>query len=190
MNKEELRKKYKDLRQRLELSDIAKLSLKIANKALQLPIWNYRFYHIFLSITEQKEIDTEFLLHILQGKDKEVVIPRSDFETGGMKNYLLTDHTVIKKNKWNIPEPQEGIQIPNDKLEVVFVPLLTFDKQGHRIGYGKGFYDRFLASCPPDIVKVGLSFFEPVEEIQGIFQEDIPLDHCVTPEKIYNFRDK
>ncbi|MDX1761832.1 MAG: 5-formyltetrahydrofolate cyclo-ligase [Christiangramia sp.] len=190
MNKLELRKKFKALRTQLSETEIEELSLEIANKSLELPIWDYRYYHIFLSIAEQKEVDTEFLLHILQGKDKEVIIPKSDPETGELINYLLTDQTVIKKNRWNIPEPQDGIEINNDKLEVVFIPLLAFDTSGHRIGYGKGFYDRFLAGCRPDIIKIGLSFFEPIEEIKEIFNSDIPLDYCVTPDKIYDFSSK
>lgn len=190
MNKEELRRKFKDLRLGLDNEDIEKMSLEIANRSLQLPVWDHKYYHIFLSIAEQKEVDTEFLLHILQGKDKDVIISKSDFKTGEMINYLLTDQTVIKKNRWNIPEPVEGIEITNNKLDVVFVPLLAFDKKGHRIGYGKGFYDRFLAACKPDIIKIGLSFFEPIEEIKEVFENDIPLNYCVTPDKIYEFSNK
>ena len=190
MNKEELRKEFKKRRSALSAEEIEDLSLKIANRSLQLPIWDHRYFHLFLSIAEQKEVDTEFLLHILQGKDKEVIIPRADEETGELINYLLTDQTVIKKSKWNIPEPQEGIEIENSRLDVVFIPLLTFDTTGHRIGYGKGFYDRFLTSCKPETIKVGLSFFAPVEEIKEVFETDIPLTFCVTPDKIYDFRKK
>lgn len=190
MNKEELRIKFKELRSKLSVEEIENMSLEIANRALQLPIWDFRYYHIFLSIAEQKEVDTEFLLHILQGKDKEVIIPKTDFSSGTMTSYLLTDHTVIMKNRWNIPEPEDGIEISSEKLEVVFVPLLAFDKQGHRIGYGKGFYDRFLASCRQDIIKIGLSLFDPVEEIKEIFQDDIPLTYCITPDEIYDFGEK
>ena len=187
MQKNEIRKKYKELRLALSEAEIEEKSMKIANRSLELPVWDHRFYHIFLSIAEQKEVDTEFLLHILQGKDKEVVIPRAEHKTGNLVNYLLTDQTVIKKNRWNIPEPQEGIEINQEKLEVVFVPLLAFDVSGHRVGYGKGFYDKFLASCRPDIVKIGLSFFDPIDEIKEIYSSDIPLSYCVTPHKIYEF---
>jgi len=190
MNKDDLRRKYKDLRLKLEDAEIDKLSLEIANKSLELPVWEYRYYHIFLSIVEQKEVDTEYLLHILQGKDKEVIIPKSNAKTGKLSNFLLTDQTLIKKNRWNIPEPQDGIEIKSEMLQVVFIPLLAFDKQGHRVGYGKGFYDRFLADCKPDIVKVGVSFFEPVEEIKEVFSSDIPLNYCVTPDKVYQFNTK
>lgn len=187
MKKEELRKKFKEQRLKLGQDRIDDLSLEIANKALELPIWEYNYYHIFLSISEQKEVNTEYLLHILQGKDKDVIIPKADAQSGKLINFLLTDQTVIKKNRWNIPEPQGGIEIPNLKLDVVFIPLLAFDKKGHRVGYGKGFYDKFLSSCKTDVIKIGLSFFDAIEEINGVFSGDIPLDYCITPEKIYEF---
>lgn len=187
MTKSEIRKKYKELRLDLSEEKIEDLSMKIANRSLDLPVWDHKFYHIFLSIAENKEVDTEFLLHILQGKDKEVIIPRAEPKTGNLINYLLTDNTVIKKSRWNIPEPQEGIEIATDKIDVVFIPLLAFDIQGHRVGYGKGFYDKFLAKCRPEVLKIGLSFFEPVEQIKEIFSGDVPLDFCITPDKIYEF---
>ena len=190
MHKDEIRRKFKKLRLDLDKEAIESLSLEIANRALELPVWDQKYYHIFLSIAQQKEVDTEFLLHILQGKDKDVIIPRSDFETGEMINFLLTDQTIIKANRWNIPEPQEGIEIAAEKLDVVFIPLLAFDKAGHRVGYGKGFYDRFLAKCRPDIIKIGLSFYGPVEKITEIFTSDIPLNYCVTPDKVYKFTEK
>lgn len=188
MKKSELRKKYKELRIQLSEEEIENRSLLIANNLLDLPIWEHEFYHLFLSIAEQKEVDTEFVLHILQGKDKNVVIPKTELETHTLKNYLLTDTTVIRKNRWNIPEPVDGIEINHNKIDVVFVPLLAFDKTGHRIGYGKGFYDKFLASCRPEVVKVGLSFFEAEEEIANVFSSDVPLDYCVSPSRTYNFK--
>ena len=101
---------------------------------------------------------------------------------------MLTDSTVIKKNKWNIPEPIDGIEIPSEKIDVVFVPLLAFDEKGHRLGYGKGFYDIFLASCKPDVIKVGVSFFEAENAIPELETSDIALNYCVTPNKTYIFK--
>ena len=106
-----------------------------------------------------KEIETEPLMSILFGKDKNIVLPKSNISTGEMTHYLLTDDTVIKPNIWNIPEPENGLQIENENIEIVFVPLLAFDEKGHRVGYGKGFYDIFLKYCP-NAIKIGLSFFE------------------------------
>ena len=70
MTKNELRFKYKALRKKLSESQIEDYSLSIANQLLKLDIWNKSFYHVFLTIEEQKEINTDFILNILAGKDK------------------------------------------------------------------------------------------------------------------------
>lgn len=187
MKKATLRATYKQKRNALTLDDVDDLSLQIANALLQLDIWDKSFYHIFLSIEEQKEINTDFILNILSGKDKNIVISKSDFNTYEMTHFLLTDATVIKKNHYNIPEPVDGIAIPSEKIDVVFVPLLAFDKQGHRVGYGKGFYDKFLSQCNPETLKIGLSFFEAETQIEDTYESDVTLDCCVTPKTIYRF---
>lgn len=188
MTKKELRIKFKSLRSELSRDDVAEKSLAIANKLLSLPIWEKEYFHLFLPISEMSEVDTEFILHILSGKDKHILLSRSDFETRQMTHFLLTDNTKIRKNNYGIPEPVDGIEVPASKVEVVFVPLLAFDDAGNRIGYGKGFYDRFLAECRPETIKIGLSFFEAVEPWEDIFESDVKLDFCVTPDTIYTFK--
>ena len=187
MTKSELRKKYKQLRNNLTLIEIENLSIEIANQLLTLSIWDKTYYHIFLTIEEQNEVDTSFILSILQGKDKEVVLSKSNFNDFSLTNYLLTENTLIKKNKHHIPEPVDGLEVPASKIEVVFIPLLGFDKNGNRVGYGKAFYDRFLAKCNPETIKIGLSFFDNEEELIKTTQGDIKLNYCVTPKKIYCF---
>ena len=186
--KKQLRIKYKQLRSKLTLEEVQEKSLAIANNLLKLNIWNKTFYHLFLSIEEQNEVNTEFILHILQGKDKEIVVSKSDFKTLEMTNYLLTDATKFKKNKYNILEPVNGIEVPNTRIEVVFIPLLAFDKKGNRVGYGKGFYDNFLSKCNSETIKVGLSFFEPENLIYEIYENDVKLDYCVTATTIFNYQ--
>ena len=186
-NKKELRLIYKSLRKQLSERDIEQKSLEITNNLIQLPIWDKTYFHVFLPITEQKEVDTELILHLLSGKDKEILISKSNFETREMIHFLLTDNTRIAKNEYNIPEPVEGIEVPSKKIEVVFVPLLAYDKKGNRVGYGKGFYDKFLSECNPDVIKIGLSFFEPEELISDIFEGDVQLDYCVTPHINHRF---
>ena len=187
MDKTALRKKYKALRNSLSENEIEEKSLAIANKILTLPLWEQTYFHIFLPITEQKEVNTEFILHILSGKDKEIIVSKADFATRKMTHFLLTDNTKVKKNEYNIPEPVDGIEVPSKKIDVVFVPLLAFDKKGHRVGYGKGFYDKFLSECQTETIKIGLSFFEAEEFINDVHEGDMQLDYCVTPKTIYEF---
>lgn len=184
-----LRTKYKNLREELSANSIDKLSLQIANQALKLNVWDKTYYHIFLPIVDKKEVDTTFILHILQGKDKSIVVAKSDFSTHGMNHILLQENTTFKTSEYGIPEPVSGIEIQPELLDVIFVPLLAYDERGHRIGYGKGFYDRFLGKCRKDALFIGLSFFKP--ELNILFEEtDIPLDFCITPEKIFDFKNK
>jgi 5-formyltetrahydrofolate cyclo-ligase len=187
MTKKEARALYKSKRSLLTALEIEEKSLKIANNLLQLPIWNLVYYHLFLTIEGLKEIETSFILHILAGKDKEIIVSKSDFQTLEMTHYLLTDNTKIKVNPYGIPEPVTGIEVSDSKIEVVFVPLLAFDKIGNRVGYGKGFYDSFLSKCNPETIKIGLSFFAAEEQIEDYSSTDISLDYCVTPSEIYKF---
>ncbi len=186
MLKKELRLNYLQLRKNISPEALSSASIAIANNVLKLAVWSYEYYHLFMQIPEQGEIDTSFILSVLQGKDKNVVIPKVINEQE-MNHYLLTDSTIFKKNKWNIPEPTAGLEVPTNKIDVVFVPLLAFDIKGNRVGYGKGFYDLFLSKCKTDVIKVGLSLFEAEEKIMDIAENDVPLDFCVTPKKIYEF---
>jgi len=187
MNKKALRDHYKKLRSTLNDTEIDEFSIAIANRLLQLPIWDFTYYHLFLTIEKQREIDTEFILNILSGKDKNVIISKSDFKNRSMRHFLLTDNTKIKPNSYGIPEPLDGIEVAISKIDIVFVPLLAFDKKGNRVGYGKGFYDRFLNQCSEKALKIGLSFFDAEEETIHVSEFDQPLDYCVTPNKTYSF---
>lgn len=191
MKKSDLRVKYKALRKSFSENEIEEMSLAIANKLLRLPIWDKTYFHVFLPILEQKEVDTEYILHVLSGKDKEIIISKSDFKTCSMTHFLLTENTTLKKNQYNIPEPLDGPEasgeVPVRKIDVVFVPLLAFDSKGNRVGYGKGFYDTFLSECKPKTIKIGLSFFEAEDTITDVLENDVQLDYVVTPNTIYTF---
>ena len=194
MDKKSLRQKAKAERQKLTQEEIEDKSLAIANQLLRMDtvpslrlVWDKLYYHLFLTIEEQKEINTEYILQILAGKDKEIVISKCEFATLGMTHFLLTDNTKIKKNSYNVPEPVDGLEVPDAKIDVVFVPLLAYDKQGNRVGYGKGFYDNFLSKCKPETIKIGLSFFTPEEKIDDVSENDVKLDFCVTPDGIFKF---
>ena len=181
-----LRADFKKRRDALQESQISDFSIEICNRCLSLDIWDHSIYHLFLSSEKNKEVDTTYLLSVIQGKDKQAVIPKVvSKET--LAHFLLTDQTPLKVNRWGIPEPISGITVTPQQIEVVFVPLLALDKRGHRVGYGKGFYDRFLAQCSAQVIKVGLSFFEPISEIKDTDKFDIPLDYAVTPSAVFKF---
>lgn len=187
MFKKEIRKKYKDLRAAITTDLLEDKAIEIANNLLKLPVWEYTNYHVFLPIEKLKEINTEYIIQILSGKDKNIIISKSDFESGEMTHFLLNDSTKLVLNSYGIPEPVNGIKISEIDIEVIFIPLLAFDKQGNRVGYGKGFYDKFLSKCSSKTIKIGLSFFEAENQIEDVYEGDIKLDYCITPEKTYTF---
>ena len=183
--KQEIRKLYKSKRSKLTDTEIDDQSLAIANQLLSIPIWSKTYYHLYLPIKKQKEVDTSYILHILQGKDKHILLSATNFGDLSLSHYLLTDTTKLKVNSYGIPEPIDAIEIDVQKIEVVFVPLLAYDRKGNRVGYGKGIYDRFLQKCQNDVIKIGLSFFEPLTENVEFSVDDQELDYIVTPNQIY-----
>ena len=186
MDKSQIRTQYKEFRKELSEIEVMDKSLLIANRCLELPVWKEQIFHLFLTLEDQNEVDTALIINLLQGRDKEVVVSKiADAEQ--LQHFSLTDQIRFQKNALAIPEPVSGIEIEASKIDVVFVPLLAFDNKGHRVGYGKGYYDRFLATCRPDCIKVGLSFFEKEQNSFIIESTDIPLDYCSTPEQLYHF---
>lgn len=184
--KKELRDIYQNKRDFFSNNKIEDLSIAISNKCLDIPIWNMENFHVYLSILIKKEIDTSPLLSIIMGKDKQVIIPKMK-KNKTLESILLTDQIILKKNKFEVPEPQNGITISPLIIDVIFVPLYIFDKEGNRVGYGGGYYDRFLKKCKKDCIKVGLSLFEPIEKIKDVSSFDVKLNYGVTPESIFSF---
>jgi len=189
MTKQELREQYKtkrtrlDSRERLELDDLL---------LLQFQQFNYsgvRSVLTYWPIAEHAEpntlLFTAYLRHMIPG----LVIAYPIMDTAALQMTALAIHedTVYHTNPWGITEPKEGVVIDPCDIDMVFVPLLVCDKQGYRVGYGKGFYDRYLVHCNKEIVKIGFSYFEPVEKITDTGHFDVPLTYCITPQKTYEF---
>ena len=147
--------------------------------------------HTFLPIKRQNEIDTWIIIRCLWAEysNVSVVVPVTDASVNTLRHYPLLPQTTLVENRWGIPEPITYHQPPLEPFDVdiVLVPLLAFDQQGQRVGYGGGFYDRFLAQCRPDCLKIGLSLFEPIEQISDIDSMDIRLDGCITPLSVFEY---
>lgn len=184
MNKKALRALYRQKRATIPPEQQAQLSQQIAEQTLRIPIWDKQVFHSFLSIPSFGEVDTEPLIHLLQERGKTLVVSHTVMEAVRMEHFRYDPSQIQADNKWHIPEPQGGIPVKSEEIEVVFVPLLAYDTKGNRVGYGKGFYDNFLAECKSETLKVGLSFFPAEPHIEDVREDDIPLDYVVTPEGI------
>lgn len=147
--------------------------------------------HTFLPHTGNKEPDTLLLTELLKKEIPKVqfVFPRIIPGTRQMQHFLHTPDTLFENNQWGIsePVPATSVEIDAGLPDLILLPMLIFDRKGYRVGYGGGFYDRFLATCRNDAVKAGLCFYQPVETITDAESYDIPLDFCITPDNIWKW---
>ncbi len=187
MTKQEARKIFSEKRSGLTVGDCNRFDDLILIHFQQLPLPDLFYVHTYLAMKANNEIETDHLLHFLEFRNPEmnIVIPR--IEKNQLVHILYNETVELSTNKWGIPEPVNGELIAEEKIDLVFVPLLAFDETGCRVGYGKGYYDQFLSKCRPDAIKVGLSYFNATEHISDSEQFDIPLNYCITPQRIYEF---
>jgi len=190
MNKKEIRKLY--LAKRLALTDheYGILNQKLFDQFKKTDFNTIGSVLFYLPIAKRREPDTSLLVNWLKVTHPKIKIayPRVDFETLSMTCYWDDGALQLTTNQWGIPEPLSGNIAGVAALDMLIVPLLAFDKLGYRVGYGKGFYDRFMAQCKPDARFTGLSFFEPVEAIDDIDQYDVRMHQCVMPGEVCEWK--
>lgn len=181
MKKQELRKIYKQKRKALSAVEVENLQENIYQQVFEFDFSSINTIHIFLSIERLLEINTNPIIDSLLLKNKTIVVSVSDFSTNTLTHFLFDRKTKLKVSSFGIPEPINGIEIDPKKIDLVFVPLLISDEKKYRVGYGKGFYDRFLAECKSDVKTIGLNFFQPIDTIEDINEFDIPLHQVIYP---------
>jgi 5-formyltetrahydrofolate cyclo-ligase len=145
--------------------------------------------HVFLPIQERCEVRTwNMIRHIQETMPYvQVSVPRiTHAKERTMESVCVDPSTSFVRNRWGIEEPENGYIVPPNSIDLILLPLITFDKKGHRLGYGGGFYDRYLPLCT-HATKIGLSYFEPIEAIPEISSFDVKMDFCVTPNKVFRF---
>lgn len=190
MKKSELRKLFIAQRKKITPNEKAEKSLLIFNRIFAcFDFAKMNFVHCFLPIERFNEIDTHPIFHKIWRDFPHIrtIVPRVDFQTSEMKSLIYHAETELAENSWNIFEPKHDEVIEAEKIDAVFVPLLCADERGFRVGYGKGFYDRFLKDCREDCLKIGLNYFAPIEEISDVNEYDIKLDFLVTIDNIISF---
>ena len=193
--KAEIRKHFRKLRKALTSEEVEVKSKKITDLLFsRIPVHRYSVVHIFLPIKRNNEPETFGIIETLR-KDfpTEIYISKSQ-ENGEMLHVPYTSEILLEQNVWGIEEPADVSEALSSKAFfekfknediLVLIPLLAFDRLGNRVGYGKGYYDRFLAYSNQKTTKVGLSLLEPVDQVSDAGHHDIKLDYAITPERIY-----
>ncbi|MDG1889354.1 MAG: 5-formyltetrahydrofolate cyclo-ligase [Flavobacteriaceae bacterium] len=184
-NKLFLRQLFKKERSLLSPNQVKTSSKLIFKNLMTLNIWEKIFYHSYLSNVLNNEVETNEIINLLFKKNKRVFVPK--ILGTNLIHIEINKNTSYSKNQLGIREPVNSSKSNPDLLEVIFVPLLAFDKQGDRVGYGGGYYDKFLGDIKNNALKIGLSLFEPIDKILDIEDHDISLDYIITPKRVYNF---
>ncbi len=189
MNKETLRNLYRTKRAEIKLSERLRMDDLMLLQLQQINFTGISHILGYWPLEGEAEPDTHsftgYFKHMLP--DITVSYPLCNWQNNSMSAIAINDDTVFQKDKRGLWEPKEGQVIPAETLDLVLVPLLIYDSFGYRVGYGKGFYDRFLAACKPEVISIGFSYFNPVEKIMDTHQFDVPLTYCITPQRIYEF---
>ena len=189
MTKQQLREIYKQKRLELSAADHSKLDDLLLIQFQRLSFENIQTVLSFWPMEDRGEMNTHlftrYLSHLIPGV--QICYPLIDTSSNYMQAVRVDDNTDFEENKYGITEPANGDEVDPKEVDMVLIPLFAFDKKGNRVGYGKGYYDRFLKSCKPTVVKVGLSYFDIVDEIEDADQFDVPLSYCITPQKVYEF---
>lgn len=189
MTKNEIRKLYREKRNALKHNEINRLQdlLLISFQQLSLPFIGV--LHRYMPAIGKNEPDPSLIAEWMEFRNPGMLqlVPRVNKQTNELQHLLYSESTAFLLNEWGIPEPENSQEYDPGEIDMVIIPLLGFDESGQRVGYGKGYYDRFLCNCRPDCIKVGLSFFQAVQRIEDTNTFDIAMDYCITPERVYEF---
>ena len=188
MLKSEIRALFKEKRKGLSFFELNRRSTQLTQLIVAQFEFKNKHVSIFLPIEKQKEFDSYPLLEELIVRGAIPVISKSNFEDSSLTLFKYENASQLEVNTFGIPEPKHGSIVPEIVLNFVFVPLLAIDKNGHRVGYGKGFYDKLLAKCHPDCLFIGISLFDEFVEIEDLNPFDISLHASSTPNHYYEFR--
>ncbi|WP_435415480.1 5-formyltetrahydrofolate cyclo-ligase [Polaribacter aestuariivivens] len=183
MFKKELRKIYKAKRKELSPNQKLEMEQDIYNQIFELDFSEIQVVHLFLTIRKYDEINTQPIIDFLNKNNKTIVVSKCDFDNNTLQHFILDKNTKLEVNSWGIPEPVNAKVIHPKEIDLVFVPMLISDENNYRVGYGKGFYDGFLAECKPTVKTIGINFFKPVSKINDIHKFDVDLNQIIYPKK-------
>lgn len=192
MTKAELRKFYLNERLSLRDQDLAQFNRDICENFFdKIDLGEVKVIHSFITMENTNEPDTWMIINRIKTSFPgiRISVPRINVNSLSIENFYFENPTQLKPNAWGIREPEYGEPTPTSDIDLVLVPMLIADQYGHRVGYGKGFYDKFLATCKATCVPVGLCFYEPILRIDDINERDMPLKYCITPVTAHKFSD-
>lgn len=194
MTKQDARYFYLNKRKKLSNYEFNLLNDKIIHQYYQ---FNFNPFHSIMSyapILKNNEPNIQSIITpFFNQVSIKIFYPYTDLNLNSIIPIQVHQYPFeIIENKWGIQEPKfhdslKMINLNEILISFIFVPLIIADKNGNRIGYGKGFYDRFFSQVKT-LYRIGISIFEPIDVIEDATELDIKLTHCITPENCYEFK--
>ena len=185
-NKNNLRQKVLKLRKSFGQKTIDNFSVKIANELIKSFDFTNKNIHLFLPIEKKNEVNTWYLYNSISSYSK-ISTSLYDKYEGKWKCISFKNKTEFTTTAFNVPIPCEFEYSNWKEIDFIIVPLLVFDINGHRIGYGKGIYDHILDSIDSNCIKIGVSILNISEEKIDSEPHDISLNYCQTPSILHHF---
>ncbi|MBQ3222985.1 MAG: 5-formyltetrahydrofolate cyclo-ligase [Clostridia bacterium] len=184
MTREKIREKIRIERENISVIHAAELSARISEKVLALPEYK-QAETVMCYASLLSEVRTESLNAKALADGKKLLLPKTHAQ-GRMDAVHVTDLSLLRPGKMQIPELETGEAEDPARIDLVLVPGVAFDKKGGRLGYGSGYYDRFLAKTRA--LKVALAFEMQIVEDTLALAHDQKMDMLITEERVYDFR--
>jgi 5-formyltetrahydrofolate cyclo-ligase len=183
-SKTEIRKRLLSLRNSLSEEDITAGSGEIVNRLMWIEEIR-KAYTVMVYLSFGSEVRTDDLIRWCWGERKQIVVPFCRPESRELKACRIDGFDELETGHYGIRAPKESLLRPVDggEIEAILVPAVAFDRRGYRIGYGGGYYDRFLPKVPR-AVKIGVAFASQIIEEIPVDSHDLPVDMIVTEREV------
>lgn len=177
----DLRQLFRNKRSKLSAQELSEASIQILEQIRTDKLIEGNLIMLYMSSQNHQELPTETLFSL--SDHYRVCVPKVINKNGVMEAVLWDKNMTVNTNEWGIKQPLSEAYISPENIDTVVVPLLCFDTAGHRVGFGKGYYDKFLERCSKEVKTVGLSYFEPIDIITDVETTERAFKYCSNTKK-------
>lgn len=185
--KNQLRQQYKQIRNRLTADQVISYSASIARQLFATDFWQ-QSSTVMLYLSFQNEVITEAIYQRGWQEGKTMLLPICAPEGGLMEMSVITSFDQLEPNRYGIGELPEHLQqlIAPEQIDVCLIPGIAFDHAGTRLGFGAGYYDRYLPRVNPSAKRIALAYeCQMHSETLPRDAYDLPMQYILTERKLY-----
>ncbi len=180
MTRDEIRASARKLREEASKIQAAEMSTRIAERIVTMDEY-MKAERVLCYVALRDEVQTSGLLHEIQRSGRTLYLPRT--KGSQLDVVRVTPETRMISGAFGVLEPEDGELAAIEEMDLVLAPGVAFDRAGNRLGYGKGYFDRLLASCRCPVIGLAyeVQIFDQIPTREG----DVPIDKVVTEKNVY-----